>query len=102
MDPTHPTDEAIDYYLGPLVSSPQRKAQTNAYAIGLAPIRWLVLSRHLSGAPCRHESSGEQPITSFRRPVRTILTGARQFSRRATCAGSEALLSRRDARTDRE
>src|SRR5215472_2181061 len=66
MDPTHPTDEAIDYYLGPLVSSPQRKAQTNAYAIGLAPIRWLVLSRHLSGAPCRHESSGEQPITSFR------------------------------------
>ena len=75
MDPTHPTDEAIDYYLGPLVSSPQRKAQTNAYAIGLAPIRWLALSRHLSGAPCRHESSGEQPITSFRRPVRTILTG---------------------------
>jgi haloalkane dehalogenase len=37
MDPTHPTDEAIDYYLAPLVSSPQRKAQTNAYAIGLAP-----------------------------------------------------------------
>ena len=37
MDPTHPTDEAIDYYLAPLVSSPQRKTQTNAYAVGLAP-----------------------------------------------------------------
>lgn len=35
--PTHPTDEAIDYYLGPLVSSPQRKALVNAYAIGLDP-----------------------------------------------------------------
>jgi haloalkane dehalogenase len=37
MDPTHPTDEAIDTYLGPLVSSPYRKSQTNAYAIGLDP-----------------------------------------------------------------
>ena len=36
-DPTHPTDEAIDYYLGPLVSSPERKALTNAYAVGLEP-----------------------------------------------------------------
>jgi haloalkane dehalogenase len=36
-DPKHPTDEAIDMYLGPLVSSPQRKALTNAYAIGLDP-----------------------------------------------------------------
>src|SRR5262249_41109662 len=34
---THPTDEAIDYYLGPLVSSPERKRQTNAYAIALEP-----------------------------------------------------------------
>ena len=35
--PDHPTDEAIDCYLGPLVSSPQRKAQVNAYAVGLDP-----------------------------------------------------------------
>lgn len=35
--PTHPTDEAIEYYLAPLVSSPRRKAQVNAYAIALAP-----------------------------------------------------------------
>jgi pimeloyl-ACP methyl ester carboxylesterase len=37
MDPTHPTDEAIECYLGPLVSSPERKALTNAYAVGLSP-----------------------------------------------------------------
>jgi pimeloyl-ACP methyl ester carboxylesterase len=36
-NPTHPTDEAIETYLGPLVSSPQRKALTNAYAIALDP-----------------------------------------------------------------
>jgi len=30
-------DETIDMYLRPLVESPQRKALTNAYAIGLAP-----------------------------------------------------------------
>jgi pimeloyl-ACP methyl ester carboxylesterase len=36
-DPTHPTDEAIDYYLGPLVSSPARKALVNAYGAGLDP-----------------------------------------------------------------
>jgi pimeloyl-ACP methyl ester carboxylesterase len=37
MEPTHPTDEAIDCYLGPLVSSPERKALTNAYAVALLP-----------------------------------------------------------------
>ena len=36
-DPVHPTDQAIETYLRPLVSSPQRKALTNAYAIALAP-----------------------------------------------------------------
>lgn len=36
-NPTHPTDQAIETYLRPLVSSPQRKAQTNGYAIGLDP-----------------------------------------------------------------
>jgi haloalkane dehalogenase len=34
---TQPTDEAIEIYLGPLVSSPQRKALTNAYAAALDP-----------------------------------------------------------------
>jgi haloalkane dehalogenase len=33
----HPTDEAIDTYLGPLVASPRSKALTNAYAVALAP-----------------------------------------------------------------
>ncbi len=32
---SNPTDEAVDYYLGPLVSSPQRKAQVHAYAVAL-------------------------------------------------------------------
>jgi pimeloyl-ACP methyl ester carboxylesterase len=36
-EPTHPTDEALDYYLGPLVSSLARKQQTNAYAVALEP-----------------------------------------------------------------
>jgi haloalkane dehalogenase len=36
-DPTHLTDVAIEIYLCPLVSSPLRKSQTNAYAIGLDP-----------------------------------------------------------------
>lgn len=37
---THPnrlTDETIDYYLSPLVSSPERKALLHAYALGLDP-----------------------------------------------------------------
>jgi len=37
VDPAHLTDEAIDYYIGPLVSSPARKAQTNAYCLALDP-----------------------------------------------------------------
>jgi haloalkane dehalogenase len=36
-NPAHPTDEAIETYLGPLVSSAQRKALTNAYAVALSP-----------------------------------------------------------------
>jgi pimeloyl-ACP methyl ester carboxylesterase len=34
-DPANPTDEAIDYYFAPLVSSPHRKALVHAYAIAL-------------------------------------------------------------------
>ncbi|HKU17447.1 MAG TPA: alpha/beta hydrolase [Steroidobacteraceae bacterium] len=35
--PENPTDEAVDYYLGPLVSSPERKALVHAYALALDP-----------------------------------------------------------------
>ena len=35
QDPTHPTDEAIDYYFTPLVRTPLRKAQFADYAIAL-------------------------------------------------------------------
>jgi pimeloyl-ACP methyl ester carboxylesterase len=34
-DPAHPTDEAIDTYFGPLLSSQQRKDNAHAYAIAL-------------------------------------------------------------------
>ncbi|MFP2929575.1 alpha/beta fold hydrolase [Pyxidicoccus sp. 3LG] len=34
-DPAHPTDEAIEYYFAPLVSSPRRKALVHAYATAL-------------------------------------------------------------------
>lgn len=34
---SNPTDEAIDYYLGPLVSSAESKARMHAYAMGLDP-----------------------------------------------------------------
>jgi len=36
-DPKHLTDEAIDFYFGPMVSSPLRKAQGNAFAAALLP-----------------------------------------------------------------
>lgn len=34
-DPAHPTDEAIDTYFGPLLSTGQRKTRAHAYAIAL-------------------------------------------------------------------
>jgi haloalkane dehalogenase len=37
LNPSHPTDEAIETYLGPLVESPAQKVLTNAYAVGLSP-----------------------------------------------------------------
>jgi len=36
-NPAHPTDEAIEIYLEPLVGSPRRKTLTNGYAVALAP-----------------------------------------------------------------
>lgn len=34
-DATHPTDEAIEMYFGPMVSSPERKALVHAFAVAL-------------------------------------------------------------------
>jgi haloalkane dehalogenase len=34
---SHPTDAAIEQYIGPLVSSPARKALTNRFTVSLAP-----------------------------------------------------------------
>jgi haloalkane dehalogenase len=36
-DPAHPTDAALDQYLGPLVGSAERKALVNRYTLGLTP-----------------------------------------------------------------
>jgi haloalkane dehalogenase len=36
-DPAHPTDAALDQYLGPLVASAERKVLVNRYALGLMP-----------------------------------------------------------------
>ncbi|MDE1148479.1 MAG: alpha/beta hydrolase [Azospirillaceae bacterium] len=36
-DPAQPSDEAIDYYLGPLVAGPHHKDLVHAYTLGLAP-----------------------------------------------------------------
>jgi haloalkane dehalogenase len=36
-DPAHPTDAALDQYLGPLVASAERKSLVNRYAAGLTP-----------------------------------------------------------------
>jgi haloalkane dehalogenase len=35
VDPAHPTDEAVDYYFAPLVSSPRRKDLVHRYALAL-------------------------------------------------------------------
>ena len=53
--PGNPNDEAIDYYLGPLVSSPLRKSQANAYAVALAPnpLAGIELSLKRSHVPAR-------------------------------------------------
>lgn len=36
-NPMHPTDAALEQYLGPLVASPARRALVNSYALGLTP-----------------------------------------------------------------
>lgn len=53
--PQHLADDTIDMYLGPLVASPQRKALTNAYAMGLAPnpLAGVEASLKQSTAPAR-------------------------------------------------
>lgn len=45
--PGQPTDEAIDCYLAPLVSTPERKALTHAYALALDPNPLAGLEKHL-------------------------------------------------------
>ena len=53
--PDHPTDEAIDCYFTPLVSSPLRRAQFHAFAIALAhnPLEGIEPLLHRCAAPTR-------------------------------------------------
>ncbi|GGA23938.1 alpha/beta fold hydrolase [Dyella nitratireducens] len=54
-DPTDPTDEAIDCYFAPLVSSPHRKALVHAYAIALEhnPLAGIAPALHRCKVPTR-------------------------------------------------
>ena len=54
-DPAHPSDEAIDTYFGPLLSSAHRKAMAHAYAVALEPNALLGIEASLraSRAPTR-------------------------------------------------
>jgi pimeloyl-ACP methyl ester carboxylesterase len=56
-NPLNPTDEAIDYYFTPLVSSPLRKEQLNALTVGLG-------DNALAGT--------EASLRKFPRPVRIL------------------------------
>jgi pimeloyl-ACP methyl ester carboxylesterase len=55
VDPKNPTDEAVDCYFAPLVSSPRRKAQCEAYVIGLEqnPLAGIEPALHRSRVPAR-------------------------------------------------
>ena len=55
FDPAHPTDEAIETYFAPLVSSARRKAQVHAYAIALEPnpLAGIAAALRRSTAPTR-------------------------------------------------
>lgn len=68
--PTNPTDEAIDYYLGPLVSSWERKALVNAYAIGLErnPLAGIEAALRRSTVPTRVVWGTGDPIFSSASP----------------------------------
>jgi haloalkane dehalogenase len=53
--PSNPTDEAIDHYLVPLISSPRRKALINAYCLGLEhnPLAGIEAALRASTIPTR-------------------------------------------------
>lgn len=67
---TNPTDEAVDYYLGPLVRSPERKALVNAYAIALErnPLEGIEAALRRSVVPTRIVWGTGDPIFSAASP----------------------------------
>jgi haloalkane dehalogenase len=55
VDPTNPTDEAVDCYFAPLVGSPRRKHQCEEYAVALGenPLAPVTRALQRSGVPVR-------------------------------------------------
>ena len=94
--PENPTDEAISQYLAPLVSSPERRALTEAYALALDPTRSPASRRRSSVAPCRRGSFGEPATISSRQRARTIsiarcrIRAACGASRMRSCSGRKS------------
>jgi pimeloyl-ACP methyl ester carboxylesterase len=69
-DPAHPSDDAIEIYFAPLVSSPKRKALTHAYAIALErnPLLGLEPALKRCAAPTRILWGAEDTIFSRSSP----------------------------------
>jgi pimeloyl-ACP methyl ester carboxylesterase len=65
-DPAHPTDEAIDCYLAPLVRSSERKALTNRYALALErnPLEGIEKALERCEVPTRIVWGAADPIFS--------------------------------------
>lgn len=64
--PTHPTDEALEMYLGPLVRTARGQAQVNAYAIALEANALAGVEPLLRRTRTPRASSGERPTPSSR------------------------------------
>jgi len=71
VNPAYPTDEAIEYYWAPLMSSPQKKALVDAYALALEdnPLRGIEAKLKQSEAPVRIVWGTADTIFSPQSPV---------------------------------
>jgi haloalkane dehalogenase len=87
-DPAHPTDAALDQYLGPLVASAERKALVNRYTLGLTPnpLQGIALLLRRCTIPTRIVWGTGDTIFSPRNPdylagILPRLTGIRRIRR---------------------
>lgn len=87
-DPAHPTDAALEEYLGPLVASDDRKALVNRYALSLTPnpLRGIAAALRKCTAPTRIVWGMGDTIFSPRSPdylagVLPCVTGIRRLEK---------------------